>query len=76
MLAIGAGGPSGLFDLLEEEWTSSEGAREEILPWLVQAFSSVPAASFISFADFAEYQAAIGSPLGAVQPFRPARARR
>ncbi len=72
MLAIGAGGPSGLFDLLEEEWTSSEGAREEILPWVVQAFSSVPAASFIRFADFAEYQAAIGSPLGAVQPY-PAR---
>lgn len=69
MLAIGAGGPSGLFDLLEEEWASSEGAREEILPWLVQAFSSVPAASFIKFADFAEYQAAIGSPLGAVQPY-------
>ncbi|MGO9411369.1 MAG: helicase-associated domain-containing protein [Spirochaetia bacterium] len=68
MLAIGAGGPSGLFDLLEEEWTSSEGAREEILPWLVQAFSSVPTASFIRFADFAEYQAAMGSPLGAVQP--------
>ncbi len=68
MLAIGAGGPSGLFDLLEEDWTSSEGAREEILPWLVQAFSSVPAASFIRFADFAEYQAAIGSPLGAVRP--------
>jgi hypothetical protein len=66
MLAIGAGGPSGLFDLLEEEWTSSEGAREEILPWLVQAFSSVPTGSFIRFADFAEYQAAMGNPLAAV----------
>ena len=66
MLAIGAGGPSGLFDLLEEEWTSSEGAREEILPWLVQAFSSVPTGSFIRFSDFAEYQAAMGNPLAAV----------
>ncbi len=66
MLAIGSGGASGLFDLLEEEWTSSEGAREEILPWLVQAYSSVPVTSFIRFADFAEYQAGIGSPLGAV----------
>ncbi len=66
MLAIGAGGPSGLFDLLEEEWTSSDGAREEILPWLVQAFSSVPTGSFIRFADFAEYQAAMGNPLAAV----------
>lgn len=65
-MAIGSRGPSGLFDLLEEEWPSSEGAREEILPWLVQAFSSVPATSFIRFADFAEYQAAIGSPLGSV----------
>ncbi|MGA2762144.1 MAG: helicase-associated domain-containing protein [Spirochaetia bacterium] len=66
IMAIGSRGPSGLFDLLEEEWPSSEGAREEILPWLVQAFSSVPATSFIRFADFAEYQAAIGSPLGSV----------
>ena len=62
----GAGGkPSCLFDLMEEDWTSSDGAREEILPWLVQAFSSVPGATFIRFADFAEYQAAIGSPLAA-----------
>jgi hypothetical protein len=67
MLAIGPGGPSGLLDLLEEEWTSSEGAREKIVPWLIQAFSSVPIASFIRFADFAEYQAAMGSPLAAVQ---------
>jgi hypothetical protein len=54
-----------LFDLMEEEWTSSEGAREEIRPWLVQAFSFVPVSTFIRFADFAEYQAAIGSPLSA-----------
>jgi hypothetical protein len=58
------GRQSRLFDLLEEEWSSAEGAREEILPWIVQAFSSVPTSTFIRFADFAEYQAAIGSPLG------------
>ena len=57
------GKPSRLFDLMEEEWSAAEGAREEILPWLVQAFSSVPVTTFIRFADFAEYQAAIGSPL-------------
>ena len=57
------GTPSRLFDLMEEEWSAAEGAREEILPWLVQAFSSVPVTTFIRFADFAEYQAAIGSPL-------------
>jgi len=67
MLSIGAGGPSGLFDLLEEERTSSERGREEVVPWLIQAFSSVPTASFIRFADFAEYQAAMGSPLSVVQ---------
>lgn len=59
------GKPSCLFDLMEEDWTSSDGAREEIFPWLVQAFSSVPATTHIGFADFAEYQAAIGSPLAA-----------
>lgn len=63
-LAIGSGGPAGLFDLLEEEWTSSEGARKEVLPRLVQAFSSTPVTSFVRFADFAEYQAAMGNPLG------------
>ncbi|HVO39541.1 MAG TPA: helicase-associated domain-containing protein, partial [Spirochaetia bacterium] len=62
-LSEGASGPSRLFDLLEEDWTSSEGAREQIMPWLVQAFSSVPLSSFIRFRDFAEYQAAMGSPL-------------
>ena len=60
-----AGTPSRLFDLMEEEWSAAEGAREEILPWIVQAFSSVPVTTFIRFADFAEYQAAIGSPLSA-----------
>ncbi|MGA2974487.1 MAG: helicase-associated domain-containing protein [Spirochaetia bacterium] len=52
-----------LFDLLEEEWTSAAGAQAQILPWLEQAFSFVPVTTFIRFADFAEYQAAIGSPL-------------
>lgn len=56
--------PSRLFDLMEEEVSSADGAREEILPWLVQAFSCVPLTTFIRFGDFAEYQAAIGSPLG------------
>lgn len=63
LLSEGASGPSRLFDLLEEDWTSSEGAREQIMPWLVQAFSSVPLSSFIRFKDFTEYQAAMGSPL-------------
>ena len=54
-----------LFDLLEEDWASREESQAELLPWLQQAFSFVPAATFIRFADFAEYQAAIGSPLGA-----------
>ncbi len=58
-------GGTRLFDLLEEEWASAESVQEEILPWLVQAFSFVPGATFIRFADFAEYQAAIGSPLAA-----------
>ncbi len=55
--------PSRLFDLMDEEVSSADGAREEILPWLLQAFSHVPLTTFIRFADFAEYQAAIGSPL-------------
>jgi hypothetical protein len=50
---------------MEEEVSSADGAREEIQPWLVQAFSYVPLTVFIRFGDFAEYQAAIGSPLGA-----------
>lgn len=54
-----------LFDLLEEDWASREESQAELLPWLQQAFSFVPATTFIRFADFAEYQAAIGSPLGA-----------
>ena len=54
-----------LLDLMEEEWTTGEAARDEITPWISQAFSSVPETSFIRFSDFAEYQAAIGSPLAA-----------
>ena len=54
-----------LFDLLEEDWASREESQAELLPWLQQAFSFVPATTFVRFADFAEYQAAIGSPLGA-----------
>jgi len=52
-----------LFDLLEEDWVSREESQAELLPWLEQAFSFVPVSTFIRFADFAEYQAAIGSPL-------------
>jgi len=62
-----------LFDLLEEEWTAAEGARESILPWIEQAFSFVPVTGFVRFDDFAEYQAAIGSPLEA-SGFAPAAA--
>lgn len=62
---IGPPGPSRLFDLMEEEVSATDGARENILPWLVQAFSYVPLTTFIRFGDFAEYQAAIGSPLAA-----------
>jgi hypothetical protein len=54
-----------LFDLLEEEWSSASDAQAEILPWIEQAFSFVPVTTFIRFSDFAEYQAAIGSPLAA-----------
>jgi hypothetical protein len=54
------------FDLLEEEWAAAGEAQEEIRPWLEQAFSFVPVTSFIRFSDFAEYQAAICSPLAAV----------
>jgi hypothetical protein len=53
-----------LFDLLEDDWMPRDERQEELLPWLMQAFSFVPAMTSIRFADFAEYQAAIGSPLG------------
>ena len=52
-----------LFGLLEEETVPADGARDAIAPWVVQAFSSVPQSSFIRFTDFAEHQAALGSPL-------------
>jgi hypothetical protein len=54
-----------LLDLMEEDWVSREESQAELLPWLEQAFSFVPVSTFIRFADFAEYQAAIGSPLAA-----------
>jgi hypothetical protein len=59
------GKPSRLFDLLEEDWASREESQAEILPWIRTAFSFVPSTTFVRFADFAEYQAAIGSPLAA-----------
>jgi len=62
-LVAGPKRPSRLFDLMEEEVSSADAAREEVLPWLMQAFSYVPLSTFIRFGDFAEYQAAIGSPL-------------
>ena len=55
-----------LFDLLEDDWVSPPDRQGEILPWLQQAFSSLPSRTFIRFSDFAEYQAAIGSPLAAM----------
>ncbi len=64
-LRVGDGTPTRLFGLLEEDWVSREDSQAELLPWLAQAFSFVPLSTFIRFADFAEYQAAIGSPLGA-----------
>jgi len=57
--------PSRLFDLLEEDWASREESQEEVMPWIRTAFSFVPSTTFVRFADFAEYQAAIGSPLAA-----------
>jgi len=57
--------PSRLFDLLEEDWASHEESQAEIMPWIRTAFSFVPSTTFVRFADFAEYQAAIGSPLAA-----------
>jgi hypothetical protein len=60
-----------LFDLLEEDWLAGEDTQAELLPWLEQAFSFVPATTYIRFADFAEYQAAIGSPLAAAALARP-----
>jgi len=41
-----------LFDLLEETGRHG-GVAAELLPWLQQAFSFVPATTFIRFADFA-----------------------
>jgi hypothetical protein len=60
-----------LFDLLEDDWVSPSDRQGEILPWLQQAFSSVPSRTFIRVSDFAEYQAAIGSPLAAMAGASP-----
>ncbi len=57
-----AGSPR-LFGLLEEDLVSPAERQGGVLPWLQQAFASVPSRTFIRFSDFAEYQAAIGSPL-------------
>ena len=59
------GKPSRLFDLLEEDWASREESQAQIMPWVRTAFSFLPSSTFVRFADFAEYQAAIGSPLAA-----------
>jgi hypothetical protein len=64
-----------LFDLLEDDWVSPSDRQGGILPWLQQAFSSVPSRTFIRFSDFAEYQAAMGGPLaarGGASPQAPA----
>jgi len=67
MERLGAGNAKiRLFDLLEDDWVSPPDRQGEILPWLRQAFSSLPSRTFIRFSDFAEYQAAIGSPLAAM----------
>jgi hypothetical protein len=63
-LCEGDGRPR-LLALLEEDRLFDGDRQAEILPWLAQAFGSVPTSGCIRFADFAEYQAAIGSPLGA-----------
>jgi hypothetical protein len=63
-LGEGDGRPR-LLALLEEDRLFDGDRQGEIFPWLAQAFGSVPVSSCIRFADFAEYQAAIGSPLGA-----------
>jgi hypothetical protein len=62
-LAAVDGGTARLFSLMDEETVPADGARGSTAPWVVLAFSSVPQSTFIRFADFAEYQAAIGSPL-------------
>jgi hypothetical protein len=64
--------PSRLFDLLEEDWATREDSQAEIMPWIRTAFSFVPSTTFVRFADFAEYQAAIGSPLAAATVAGPA----
>jgi hypothetical protein len=72
MLSQGGRGPDGIFALLDEAGGSDEEAPAPgMLRTVLQAFSSVPTASFILFADFAEYQAAIGGPSGGPAAGRP-----
>ncbi|MCX7038941.1 MAG: helicase-associated domain-containing protein, partial [Spirochaetes bacterium] len=64
-LSRGGGGPDGIFDLLDDGTGPGEEEQPEgMLRTVLQAFTSVPTASFIRFSDFAEYQAAIGGPSG------------
>jgi hypothetical protein len=64
-LSQGGRGPDGIVDLLDESSSDDEDAPPPgMLRTVLQAFSSVPTTSFIRFADFAEYQAAIGGPSG------------
>ena len=65
LLASNGNGSPRLFALLEDDPVSPADRQGGVLPWLQQAFSSVPSRTFIRFSDFAEYQAAIGSPLSA-----------
>ena len=75
-LSQGGRGPDGIFDLLDEgRGPDEEAPPAGMLRTVLQAFSSVPTASFIRFTDFAEYQAAIGGPSGATAGSRPRGAR-
>lgn len=56
-----------LFTLMDDDLAPVDGGPSEVAPWVTQAFASVPVSSFIRFADFAEYQSALGTPL-AVSP--------
>lgn len=66
-LSPGGGGLDGIFDLLDEGRRADEDETPAgMIRTVLQAFASVPAASFIRFSDFADYQAAIGGPSGVV----------
>ena len=58
----------GVFDLLDEgRAPGEEETPAGMIRTVLQAFTSVPAASFIRFSDFVDYQAAIGGPSGVVE---------